>query len=297
MMMGIYSLTSPSGKSYIGSTLNCKRRQNQHFRDLKKGTHHNQKLQAAWEKYRKLDFRVIIVCRKEDLFFYEQLCLDKLKPAYNINPSAVGARGLKWSEESKAKLKGRQTYPELISAGMLNFTTPEQRSEQARLARAGWTDKSQTSQIIKLTGRKLSEEHRSNIGAAHLGQKRSSEAKEAMSAAQIERFQDPTERAKISQSRIGIVFSPEHIANLKKAQKLRTKEPRLGIKGSGGKPIICVEIDTIFASMGLALEWVKSIGKSKAQNPYKGYGGISLAANGKRAKAFGYTWRFQGVGA
>ena len=111
-----------------------------------------------------------------------------------------------------------------------------------------------------------------------------------MSAAQTKRFEDPLERAKISEGRIGIVFSEEHVENIRRYQRTRPKEPRLGHKGGGGKPVLCIETGEIFASMGLAFDWLKSIGKTKAKDRCKGYAGISLVVNGHKERAFGFTW-------
>lgn len=43
-------------KSYIGQTVDFKRRKNTHLSKLRKGTHENQKLQNAWNKYGELEF-------------------------------------------------------------------------------------------------------------------------------------------------------------------------------------------------------------------------------------------------
>jgi hypothetical protein len=155
-----------------------------------------------------------------------------------------------------------------------------------------WSEDAKHRNRGKRIGRKLSSEHKANIGAGHLGQKRSEKAVASMSAAQTKRFEDPAERAKVSERRMGIVFSAEHIENIRRYQRNRPKEPRLGHKGSGGKSVICVETGQVFASMGLAFDWLKSIGKTKAKDRCKGYAGISLAANGHRKYAYGFTWSF-----
>jgi group I intron endonuclease len=43
-------------KIYLGSTLDFKGRINKHFRDLRMGNHHNNRLQNAWNKYGKESF-------------------------------------------------------------------------------------------------------------------------------------------------------------------------------------------------------------------------------------------------
>ena len=46
---GIYALhNNKSGKVYIGQTKDLSRREKDHFRELRKGTHHNKYLQRAY---------------------------------------------------------------------------------------------------------------------------------------------------------------------------------------------------------------------------------------------------------
>lgn len=103
---GIYKITSPSGKFYIGSSINVSDRIARHKKHLEKKIHKNEVLQRAWEKYKgDLNFEQILICRKEDLLFYEQLCIDGLKPEYNLCPRASNTLGYKHTEETRAKLR------------------------------------------------------------------------------------------------------------------------------------------------------------------------------------------------
>ena len=103
---GIYSITSTSGKTYIGSSKNIVKRWWEHKNLLGKGAHPNPVLQKAWVKYAgNLQFRQLIVCQESDLLFYEQLFIDNLKPAYNIAQIAGSPmRHRKVSEETRKKL-------------------------------------------------------------------------------------------------------------------------------------------------------------------------------------------------
>ena len=105
---GIYSITSPSGKKYIGSSKNLSKRWVQHQWFLKNGNHCNRHLQSAWNKYQgQLVFSSIIICSPENLILYEQQALDTLKPEYNISKSASKgfyALGVKRSDETRAKI-------------------------------------------------------------------------------------------------------------------------------------------------------------------------------------------------
>ncbi len=106
MNSGVYAITTPSGHQYVGSALNFSRRFGQHRTDLRRRRHRNVMLQRAVEKYglESLSFSTLIICRPEDLILYEQIAIDALAPAYNIRLAADTNRGLKRSEESKAKM-------------------------------------------------------------------------------------------------------------------------------------------------------------------------------------------------
>jgi group I intron endonuclease len=90
MTCGIYSITSPSGKCYIGSSVNIESRWQQHRWHLRHGAHHAFKLQHAYKKYglTALEFCIIEVCSKENIVFVEQQYLDTYKPKYNSSTSA-----------------------------------------------------------------------------------------------------------------------------------------------------------------------------------------------------------------
>jgi hypothetical protein len=186
-------------------------------------------LQRAYNKYGELKFSVLIICGEENLFFYEQIFLDKLLPEYNISPSACGTRGLKWSEESKAKLRASLPKKDgaLISASILALVPPEERILRAKKARSAWTDESKASQIANLTGRKdspetvqkkvakltgrpVSEETRAKL-ALQAGWKHSEESKAKMRGRVVGEKQliEMAERAKGNTNRLGAVIPKE----------------------------------------------------------------------------------------
>jgi group I intron endonuclease len=184
----IYTITSLiSGKQYLGSARDFNKRSKQHLRCLKKGNHHSRYLQRAWNKYGEQNFMLspVLVCREQDLFFYEQCMLDAFRPAYNVNPSAQGSRGLKWTKTQRNKITGRVNSfatRQAISRGMLENTTPEKRRALGRLGRAGWTEASKQSQIAKLTGRKDSSETIAKKVAKLIGHTVSPETREKLRA-------------------------------------------------------------------------------------------------------------------
>lgn len=107
---GIYSITSPSGKKYIGSSNNIPNRWRAHKLELKKGVHHSPYLQNAWNKYQgDFKFEVLLVCPEDCLQLYEQQYLDFYRPEYNISPTAYSCRGIKRTPEFKENLRKLMT--------------------------------------------------------------------------------------------------------------------------------------------------------------------------------------------
>lgn len=111
---GIYRITNlVNNKSYIGSSCNLYNRLYEHFRYLRLNRHANSKLQAAYNKYGKENFKYEIItfgpC--DYCFKIEQLCFDVYKPEYNFYLKAE-MTNRKLSEETKKKIgiKSRQKF-------------------------------------------------------------------------------------------------------------------------------------------------------------------------------------------
>jgi group I intron endonuclease len=87
---GIYSITSPSGKQYIGSAVSFKRRWIEHRKELRGRRHHSSALQNAWDKHgeENMIFAKIALCPVTDLLMIEQRFIDALRPEYNISQVA-----------------------------------------------------------------------------------------------------------------------------------------------------------------------------------------------------------------
>jgi len=108
---GVYKISClQTGKFYIGSAHSLIQRKRTHLSCLRKNKHRNSKLQRAWNKYgeQNFQFQTLLICSKDDVLFYEQLLLTKLDAVtngFNISPSVIGGKGIKHTEETKAKLK------------------------------------------------------------------------------------------------------------------------------------------------------------------------------------------------
>jgi group I intron endonuclease len=105
MTCGVYKITSPSGNFYIGSSVNIRKRWNEHIRSMKNGSHHSNQLQRAADKYGidSFKFEILEECdvEKETIISLEQKYIDKLKPKYNSSPTAGSCLGYKWSDDRK----------------------------------------------------------------------------------------------------------------------------------------------------------------------------------------------------
>jgi group I intron endonuclease len=109
---GIYQIrNSVNGKRYIGSSKNIKRRFYLHKYGLARKNHHSKTLQRSWEKYGEsaFEFKTLMVCSEDNLFFYEQLILDGYKSfdpsnGYNICSEVRGTHGIKWTDDQREKM-------------------------------------------------------------------------------------------------------------------------------------------------------------------------------------------------
>jgi group I intron endonuclease len=189
---GIYKITNQmNNQYYIGSSSSLFSRRNQHFSLLRRGIHTNKYLQRSVNKHgiNNFDFEVMFYCDKENLLFYEQICIDKLNPKYNLSPGVVGTYGYSWTKESRKKL----------SKSMLKrFSNPDE-IEKLRTSHLGYIPTEEQKRKISeaLKGRKRSPEVVEKIRKAHTGLKRSIEARENMSS-----------------GRKGMKFSDEHKKNI-----------------------------------------------------------------------------------
>lgn len=124
--MGIYLIQNViTGERYVGSSRDVYHRRNQHFSELQKGVHRNNRIQSSYNQYGKENFIFNVledVENKDDLVLREQYWLDTINPEYNLLKTANNntltrsefllekykrhgdlIRGKKASEETKKK--------------------------------------------------------------------------------------------------------------------------------------------------------------------------------------------------
>lgn len=107
----IYAITSGSGNMYIGSTIEPKRRLQNHKKLLRDGKHTSFLLQRAYDKHGEdsIQYKTLIVCSTKDRFFYEAQMIEKLG-SYNLikdagQPPAGSFLGLKHTAKGIENLK------------------------------------------------------------------------------------------------------------------------------------------------------------------------------------------------
>lgn len=157
---GIYLITCTANhKIYVGSTSNLRKRQHDHFADMKRGTHRNRHMQSACNKYgiEVFTFEILEYVTPSIRIEREQYWLDKLKPydhmiGFNV---AIRARGGKLSVEHRANIS---------KSNMGHLVTIESRIKMSA-AKKGKLPSPQTrrANIAYLTGRTLSAETRAKL--------------------------------------------------------------------------------------------------------------------------------------
>ena len=187
-VQGIYCIYNDcTGKCYIGSATNVRKRLNEHRRRLNKGCHHSPHLQAAWNSYGKSAFTPIIVelvLDKDNLVKTEQRWIDRFLAAdreygYNVCPDAGFRRGPAVSEATRkriSELKRGNTYRR-------GAVVPQEMRD--RIA-------------AKLRGRKQSPEVIERAAATRRGKPRSEECKRKLSIIHKGRIISEEQRHKLS---------------------------------------------------------------------------------------------------
>lgn len=82
MTTGIYKLTFPSGKFYIGKSIDIDKRWKQHFDKFSKHRH-TANMQAEYDIYRTYEQEVLISCHEDHIDILEETYIARLRPALN----------------------------------------------------------------------------------------------------------------------------------------------------------------------------------------------------------------------
>lgn len=174
---GAYGIfNTVNGKVYVGGAyLAFRKRERNHFSDLRKGTHFNSYLQSAWNKHGEncFEFRILERCQSNEVQAVEQRWMDELKAAdrrfgYNLYPTAGSPLGCKHSEEARTRI---------AEAVRRRMRDPEARKRASEVAR----------KVAQTAEHKLRAKENLHNPVAHakraravVGQKRSAETRARM---------------------------------------------------------------------------------------------------------------------
>ena len=209
---GIYKITNMvNNKCYIGSAVRLRKRINRHKSDLNRNAHHSEKLQRAWNKYGKENFKfeVLFICEKEELITKEQAQINWFRPEYNICKIAGNCAEREYTEETRDRLskanKGKKPSPLTLAMAKL-INTGSKHSEEHKL-KIGLKSMGNKSNL----GKTLSKEHCLNISLGNLGKNHTAETIRKMSESSTGKKHSEETLLKMSESHKGIKQSAETV--------------------------------------------------------------------------------------
>jgi group I intron endonuclease len=232
---GIYCITCvPTGKVYVGQSVDIANRWAKHKSDLRRGTSNCKYLQRAWNRYSEHAFIHEVLeyvesdgLSKEELVGRlterEQYHIDRLKAnkggfGFNQCPAAGSPLGFRHSAETRAKVSAamkRRTLSAQHRAKLIEHCANQSAAMKGRPHSAEHRAKISTA----LKGRSVSVETRAKITARNTGRVVSAEARAKQSASMKGRPLSAEHRAKLSAALKGRPLSAEH--NAKKAAARR----------------------------------------------------------------------------
>lgn len=207
---GVYCIKNTiTGKVYIGSAVDLKKRKIEHFSTLASGMHSNRYLLSAYRKHGAAAFEFIVlelVPDKSNLTTVEQKFMDARQSyieafGYNLRLKAESNLGMKVSAEGVERMRraqiGKKHSPEHIA------------NRLASAIASGGIERARASKI----GKKQSAEHVAKRGASM----RASGGYDRVRLSNIGRKHSPEDRQKISDAQTGRTHSTEWRENISKS--------------------------------------------------------------------------------
>lgn len=278
---GVYAITSPSGKQYIGSAISFKNRWREHRRQLRNGEHHSKPLQRAWDKYggENFVFDKIALCSVTDLIAIEQSRINSIRPEYNVLPNAgsrlgysPGPRSIETRMKHSASTKG----------------VPKSKEHIAAVSRAK----------TGVKRKPFDEAWKRALGDVHRGEK-SWKARACICIETGQRFgtckfaaewlreigRTTAQTTDISAA-CGRKQKHAHGYHWRYESDFDPNEKFDPIKPHRRR-VLCIETGTQFISCNDAARWLRENGRPKAT-----FSHISSTCSGRLERAYGYTWRY-----
>jgi len=188
MTSGIYEIVNQvNGKRYIGSASNIDSRWKRHTNLLSRNTHHSTHLQRAWNKCGcdSFVFSILLICSTSDLLLYEQVCIDRFIPEYNVCPVAGNSSGVIRSKEYREK-QSQSQRGKIISQETRDKISIGMKGIQNSLGVTHITSQETRDKISNtLFSHPVSEETRKKLSDMNAGYKHTEEAKAKIAAASL----------------------------------------------------------------------------------------------------------------
>lgn len=154
---GIYRIRIDRGARppsyYIGQTVDCSEREQQHLRAMRAGRHDNDRMQRSFAKYGEsaFQFSMIVICGTDVLTIYEQAILDFYLKTYG---DAAVLNVMRECVRSHVGVKRRPETIKRMSCSQKG--RPKPRDQIAKMAKA-------------MKGKRHSEETREHLSLVHKG--------------------------------------------------------------------------------------------------------------------------------
>lgn len=177
---GVYEIVHlPTGRRYVGSSIDMRARWREHRVSLLRCTHHSIALQRAWSKYgdNEFCFRPLLICSRETTVFFEQRAIDTLRPEFNCSPTAGSQLGYRHRAETIQKMKAAAVgRPSSFKGFRHSAESRRLISENKRGKSSGpLTDRRRQRISDALKGRAVPVDRRALISASLTGLKQSKE--------------------------------------------------------------------------------------------------------------------------
>lgn len=138
----VYAIECADGRVYVGGSVGVSARLRLHRSNLNRGKHNNRLLQAAWSEMGEdaFTFSVLGVVTPDNLLSAEQRHMDAISQSramFNLSPTAGSLSGLKFSEESRARVSAANKRRVVTSAtkAKLSACKSGERHPSAKLRR------------------------------------------------------------------------------------------------------------------------------------------------------------------
>lgn len=264
-------LTAPNGRSYIGVSVDPKRRWSTHKTAASNGSHlaihrairkygaDNFKHQIVFEARGKNSQAICFRAEKTLVKFHETLH----PTGYNLLEGGNTASGysLETSKRHREKIINALADPavrkKMSEKATAHFSDPLARQRTSNSTKA-YFEKNPEARVA------MSELKRATVTKEH---------QQKMTAAAVLAMKRPKEAQRRSESAKKTLMRPDVISARRAAL---------------ARPVVCIETGQHFEAINDAVRWLQSIGMLLAQNTH-----ISRVASGKEKKAYGYTWAYQ----